>query len=877
MPRTAQNLMFDPLRKANGTPAQRRFHEHPLKTMRNFATTVIAALAIQAAQAQVTIADGYAATCSGSVLDSGGEGAAGYSDNENYTLILCPDGSGGPAISLQWFTFNLSTAGTQPIDQLAIYDGMIDGVNPDPPLIGVYDGNTPPGIISASFENVQNTLNGGGCLTLVFTSNETGTGVFAAAISCTAPCEPPTAAATTGAALPMLVCQGETITFDGSASTAADPFDLVNYNWNFDDGQADSTTGAVVQHAFDEAGEYVVQLTVTDNNNCTNTNLVDLQIFVSTTPDFTGTVVEPLVICEGESIDLTAVATPVTWSALPSVNLGDGVTMPDGSGVAYSSQLNFTQFSPGATLTDPNDILGICASLEHSYMGDLIISITCPTGQSMTMHQQNGGGTYLGAANDGDAGNAPVIGECWDYCWSPTATLGTFADCAAFGATPNVMMAGTPENNALIPGTYSSVQPWTNLVGCDLNGTWTFTVVDNWAIDNGFLCGWDIDFDPSLFPSLTQFTPVLGTSTPDSAGWVGTGLGQTSGPLVATAIPVGVGTQDYVFSVTDNFGCTYDTTFTILVNPGIPGPITITGNNIICEGAIAYLNAPAGFGTYTWSNGSVGQNISAQEGTYTVTVANGDCSLESEPFTVTSVPRPVPVIDGPGFSCGGEPAVLGTLEPHTTYAWSNGQSTPTITAGTGTYTVTVTNAEGCSGVSQQFVVVVGSDPQAAFSTDPASPQGIGTTVNFADLSQGNGSPIVGWAWAFGMAGATSTDQSPNFTYTTPGEYPISLMVTTADGCEHTINSVFVILPEEIVIPNVFTPNGDGSNEYFVIENGQYYDNTLQIFNRWGQEVFEAKDYRNGWRGNDLPDGTYYYVFTTVRDAKEYTGHVTILR
>ncbi len=164
----------------------------------------------------------------------------------------------------------------------------------------------------------------------------------------------------------MLVCQGETITFDGSASTAADPFDLVNYNWNFDDGQADSTTGAVVQHAFDEAGEYVVQLTVTDNNNCTNTNLVDLQIFVSTTPDFTGTVVEPLVICEGESIDLTAVATPVTWSALPSVNLGDGVTMPDGSGVAYSSQLNFTQFSPGATLTDPNDILGICASLEHS-------------------------------------------------------------------------------------------------------------------------------------------------------------------------------------------------------------------------------------------------------------------------------------------------------------------------------------------------------------------------------------------------------------------------------------------------------------------------------------------------------------------------------
>ena len=174
-------------------------------------------------------------------------------------------------------------------------------------------------------------------------------------------------------------------------------------------------------------------------------------------------------------------------------------------------------------------------------------------------------------------------------------------------------------------------------------------------------------------------------------------------------------------------------------------------------------------------------------------------------------------------------------------------------------------------------MVVGSDPQAAYSTDPVSPQGIGTTVAFTDLSQGNGSPIVGWDWSLGLAGATSTDPSPSITYVDPGEYPVTLTVTTADGCTSTISATFVILPEDIIIPNVFTPNGDGNNEYFEIENGQYYENTLQVFNRWGQEVFEAKNYRNGWRANDLPDGTYYYVFTTIRDGKEYTGHVTILR
>ncbi len=866
-----QNQEFEPVLTTAGAP------EPLLKHMRTLLTAAATALAFQAAQAQYTIADGYVEVCSGSLLDSGGEGASGYTDNESYTMIVCPDGSSGPAISLQWFTFNLSTAGPEPIDQLAIYDGMIDGVNPDPPLIGVFDGNTSPGIISASFENVQNTLNGGGCLTLVFTSNSTGVGTFGALISCFAPCEPPVASATMGSPIPLLACQGETITFDGSASTAADPFYITQYTWDFYDGQQDSTTGPAISHVYGDAGEYVVQLTVTDNNGCSNTNLVDLQILVSTTPDFSGTVVGPLVICEGETVTLNAVATPVLWSALPSVNLGGAVTMPDGSGVAYTSQLSYTQFAPGSTLTNPNDLTSICASLEHSFMGDLIISITCPTGQSMTMHQQGGGGTYLGAANDSDPGNAPLIGECWEYCWSPTATLGTFEASSANGSSPNVMQAGTPASSALIPGTYSSLQPWTNLTGCGLNGTWTFTVIDNWAIDNGFICDWGLNFNPALFPSLTQFTPVLGTSTADSASWVGNGLATTSNPLVATATPVGVGTHDYVFSVTDNFGCTYDTTFTVIVNPGVPGPINITGNNTLCQGSIAYLNAPAGFDSYTWSTGAVGQQISASSGTHTVTVALGDCTLESQPFTITALPSPEPQIIGPGFSCGGAPAELSTTEQYSSYQWSNGGTTPTISAGSGSYSVTATNSQGCTGVSDVFSVVVGSAPQAAFSTDPPSPQGLGTTVDFTDLSQGNGSSIVQWAWTFGETGATSNDPSPTFTYDTPGNYPVTLTITTADGCAHTFSSIYVIIPEELIFPNVFTPNGDGHNEYLEIVNGQYYANTLVVFNRWGQKVYETTNYRNAWRGNDLPEGTYYYIFTTTADGKEHAGHVTLLR
>lgn len=832
--------------------------------LRTLTAAAILCFGIQQSTAQITIIDGFASACSGTLYDSGGEAGTGYGPGETWELVLCAE-TPGAAIRLDWVNFTLGAGAS-----IEVFDGFDDTAY----SFGALNSGTGGITIQSSYDNV--IANGQGCLFLRFISGS-GSGTFSANLSCFIPCAAPTAAATFGGPNPLLVCQGEAITFNGSASTAVAPFEIIEYRWDFADGTED-TSGPVVSHAFDEPGEYIVQLYVTDNNSCTNENLVDLQVFVSTTPLFGGSVITPLTICEGEQVSVTAVPQAVTWSALPEANLGGGVILPDGSGVTYTSQLTYTTFAPGATLLNASDLQSICVSMEHSYMGDLIISITCPSGQTMTMHQQGGGGTYIGGANDTDTGSDPVIGECWDYCWSPTATLATWSESAAFGTSPNVMQGGNPSNNALIPGTYSTVEPWSNLTGCDLNGTWTFSIRDMLLADNGFLCDWGLNFNPTLFPSLTQFTPVLGVNSPDSAGWVGNGFVQTPGNLLTgVATPVGVGNFDYVFSVTDNFGCTYDTTITILVNPGIPSPLNIIGDNEICEDAVSVLSAPPGFTGYTWSNSFTGQSISASPGTYTVTVFSGDCSLESNPFVVTGVPSPNPVISGPGFSCGGVPATLTTGEPFASYAWSNGLTTPTITVGSGTYTVTVTNQEGCTSTSNAFSVTIGSDPQAAYSTDPVSPQGIGTTVDFTDLSQGNGSPIVDWEWNLGLTGATSSSPSPTYTYDTPGEYPITLTITTADGCTNTISGTFVILPESIIIPNVFTPNGDGNNEYFVIENGQFYENTLQVFNRWGQEVYETKNYRNGWRAADLPDGTYFYIFTTLRDGKEYTGHLTILR
>jgi len=168
----------------------------------------------------------------------------------------------------------------------------------------------------------------------------------------------------------------------------------------------------------------------------------------------------------------------------------------------------------------------------------------------------------------------------------------------------------------------------------------------------------------------------------------------------------------YSVTVTNSFGCSSICSKTVTV--GTPPPCTITGNGTICEGQSTQLCAPTGSGyTYSWDTGASTNCIIVDgQGTYHVTVtdANGCSSTCSK--VVTVIPRPACTITGGGTICeGGSTSICVLLVAGNTYLWSNGATTNCITVSiAGTYSVTITNSNGCSKTCSKTVTVKSAPP-----------------------------------------------------------------------------------------------------------------------------------------------------------------------
>jgi len=160
------------------------------------------------------------------------------------------------------------------------------------------------------------------------------------------------------------------------------------------------------------------------------------------------------------------------------------MSLPDGSGVCYTSTFIVDGYDPAQVINSADDIIGICVNMEHSFLGDLTIQLKGPNGQTVQLVEQSGGGTFLGEPIDnGYTDNNSVPGVGYDYCWINNSENGTFGEVAEGVST-------------LPAGNYAPAQDFSNLIGCPINGQWSITVCDNWSSDDGYIFYWSLNFLP---------------------------------------------------------------------------------------------------------------------------------------------------------------------------------------------------------------------------------------------------------------------------------------------------------------------------------------------------------------------------------------------
>jgi gliding motility-associated-like protein len=332
----------------------------------------------------------------------------------------------------------------------------------------------------------------------------------------------------------------------------------------------------------------------------------------------------------------------------------------------------------------------------------------------------------------------------------------------------------------------------------------------------------------------------------------------------------------YTVDATNQCGTVTSNPFTVTQNP-LP-TAQITGNTTFCAGDSVLLTANGGL-AYLWSNGATTTSIYATvAGNYTVTSFNQCGQVTSAPFSVTIQQLPVAQITGNLSVCSGESSVL-TASGGNAYLWSTGAQTASITVLTqGVYSVTVSNSCGTSSIS---VTLTEIPIQAGFTATPTSGSAP-LPVNFTNTSV---SDLSTCTWDFGD-GNTSNTVNANHVYAEPGNYTVQLTVTNSLGCTDVETLVISVLsePSLIIIPNVFTPNGDGNNDLFLITSERIESYRLQLFNRWGNLIVESVDPSKGWdgqiNGEPASEGTYFYQLEAIgSDLKEYTktGFFDLLR
>ncbi len=403
--------------------------------------------------------------------------------------------------------------------------------------------------------------------------------------------------------------------------------------------------------------------------------------------------------------------------------------LPTGTGVTYETSINITSFDDGEIIETIDQFKQISASLEHSYANDIEIFLRSPDGTQVKLKKKGPGSPGGNTQNCVDFGEPVSSGACWDtwnannitpgvgyeYVWKKEATHGTMKYEREQGLLPNHTYTTTfgneLENSVYFEaGSYESFQNLDAFIGSPLNGEWTIIVTDFFINDNGYIFNWNLSVSSPQSDSIITITePEL--------------------PEVTTSYT--------------NPDCGVD-------NGEID--ITVTGFTVT---------------DFLWNTGATTEDITGlSSGTYSVNITGDDACDYDYDFNLSNNGTLALSATSDAETC--VDADNGTLDltvtggtPDFSYSWDNGSTDEDLTGlEPADYTVTVTDAGGCTGIE-------------TFTVSAATPIYIGAIVTNENCGDAEGeinlNPTGGvepftFAWETGETTQT-IDELSQGTYT----------------------------------------------------------------------------------------------------------------